>query len=128
LSAQSDNRGAIGYVHTRNIASIELERLREYWGEVQRRFSADVFNRSELCGKLWAALNVTISCSRWAASAPIASAISNKASACVEGASMWNSAVSSTVILKSSSKVTATCCSALWPSCARLTVSPSASA
>jgi len=111
LSAQSDNRGAIGYVHTRNIASIELERLREYWGEVQRRFSADVFNRSELCGKLWAALNV--SCSRWAASAPIASAISNKASACVEGASMWNSAVSSTVILKSSSKVTATCCSAL---------------
>ena len=31
-STQSDNRAAIGYLHTRNIdlASIEFERLREY--------------------------------------------------------------------------------------------------
>ena len=56
--AESHNRVAIGYLRTGNVdlASIELDRLREAWGALQQRFAGkppDAFDGVALYGLLW---------------------------------------------------------------------------
>jgi hypothetical protein len=57
-ATQSHNRVAIGYLRTGNVdlASVELDRLRESWGVLQQRFSGarpDVFRGNQNYDKLW---------------------------------------------------------------------------
>jgi hypothetical protein len=56
--SQSHNRVAIGYLRTGNtdLASVELDRLRESWGVLQQRFGGgrpDVFKGNAHYDKLW---------------------------------------------------------------------------
>ncbi len=63
--AESHNRVAIGYLRTGNIdlASIELDRLREAWGALQQRFAGkppDAFDGVALYGLLWTGVNARL--------------------------------------------------------------------
>jgi len=57
-NAAAHNRVAIGYLRTGNndLASLEIDRLREAWGTLQQRFAAkrpDAFDGNPLYGNLW---------------------------------------------------------------------------
>jgi hypothetical protein len=60
--ASAHNRVAIGYLRTGNtdLASFEIDRLREAWGQLTRRFAGnrpDAFDGNPLYGPLWTAVN-----------------------------------------------------------------------
>src|SRR5512136_383936 len=63
--AESHNRVAIGYLRTGNIdlASLELDRLREAWGTLQQRFAdrrPDAFDSVALYGLLWTGVSARL--------------------------------------------------------------------
>lgn len=63
--AESHNRVAIGYLRTGNIdlASLELDRLREAWGTLQQRFAdrrPDAFDGVALYGLLWTGVSARL--------------------------------------------------------------------
>jgi len=63
--AESHNRVAIGYLRTGNVdlASIELDRLREAWGALQQRFAGkppDAFDGVALYGLLWTGVSARL--------------------------------------------------------------------
>jgi hypothetical protein len=63
--AESHNRVAIGYLRTGNadLASLELDRLREAWAALQQRFNGkrpDAFDGVALYGKLWTGVSARL--------------------------------------------------------------------
>ncbi len=64
-NAESHNRVAIGYLRTGNtdLASLEIDRLREAWGALQQRFSGkrpDAFDGVALYGNLWTVVSARL--------------------------------------------------------------------
>ena len=64
-NAESHNRVAIGYLRTGNsdLASLEIDRLREAWGALQQRFGGkrpDAFDGIALYGNLWTVVNARL--------------------------------------------------------------------
>ena len=64
-NAESHNRVAIGYLRTGNsdLASLEIDRLREAWGALQQRFGGkrpDAFDGVALYGNLWTIVNARL--------------------------------------------------------------------
>lgn len=64
-AAQSHNRVAIGYLRTGNVdlASLEIDRLRESWRTLQERFAGerpDAFDGVELYGMLWTGVSARL--------------------------------------------------------------------
>lgn len=62
---ESHNRVAIGYLRTGNtdLASLEIDRLREAWGALQRRFAGkrpDAFDGVALYGDLWTVVSARL--------------------------------------------------------------------
>jgi hypothetical protein len=62
---ESHNRVAIGYLRTGNVdlASLELDRLREAWGKLQQRFNSkrpDAFDGVALYGTLWTGVSARL--------------------------------------------------------------------
>jgi hypothetical protein len=62
---ESHNRVAIGYLRTGNVdlASLELDRLREAWGTLQQRFNGkrpDAFDGVALYGTLWTGVSARL--------------------------------------------------------------------
>src|SRR5476649_1860287 len=64
-SASAHNRVAIGYLRIGNadLASLEIDRLREAWGQLTQRFAGkrpDVFDGNPLYGSLWTAVSARL--------------------------------------------------------------------
>ena len=64
-NAESHNRVAIGYLRTGNtdLASLEIDRLREAWGALQQRFAGkrpDAFDGIALYGNLWTVVSARL--------------------------------------------------------------------
>jgi hypothetical protein len=64
-SASAHNRVAIGYLHIGNadLASLEIDRLREAWGQLTQRFAGkrpDAFDGNPLYGSLWTAVSARL--------------------------------------------------------------------
>jgi hypothetical protein len=64
-NAESHNRVAIGYLRTGNtdLASLEIDRLREAWGALQQRFAGkrpDAFDGVALYGNLWTVVSARL--------------------------------------------------------------------
>ena len=64
-SAAAHNRVAIGYLRTGNLdlASLEIDRLRDAWGAFEQRFAGkrpDAFDGNPLYGTLWTGVNARL--------------------------------------------------------------------
>ena len=64
-SASAHNRVAIGYLRTGNpdLASLEIDRLREAWGELAQRFAGkrpDAFDGNPLYGTIWTGVSARL--------------------------------------------------------------------
>jgi hypothetical protein len=64
-SASAHNRIAIGYLRTDNVdlASLEIDRLREAWGQLSARFSGkrpDAFEGNPLYGNIWTGMSARL--------------------------------------------------------------------